>query len=289
MLLIACVNVANLLLARTTARQREIAVRLALGAGRGRLARQLLTESLLLAIGGAAAGTLLAVWGVQVLRLLGTPLSRRDLTPAVSVPRLTEIAIDLQALAFTLGVALLAGLVFSLAPVATRSRARSNELLHEGMASAASGFSLLRRHRMQGLLVVAEISLAMPLLVAGGLLTRSFINLTHVDSGYDPGRLLTFTVASVGTWTPSTFNDEFVARVNMLPGVQAVGYAEILPMARFRSGGPLRPAQPVPGIERPSPLDFRIVSRDFLAAMGMRIIEGRGFTESDGADAPRCC
>jgi predicted permease len=196
-LLIACINVANLMLARTAARQREIAVRLALGASRGRLIRQLLTESTMLALLGGAAGTGLAFGGLRLLQALGAGLPRGDLTLGVSIPRLDEIGIDLRVLAFTLAIALLTGVLFGLAPAARHSRSGQTDTLREGSASSAgSGFNLLRGHRLQGLLIVAEIAMAMLLLVGGGLMIRSFVNLSNVDPGYNPAGLLTFQVFS---------------------------------------------------------------------------------------------
>jgi putative ABC transport system permease protein len=286
-LLIACVNVANLLLARTAARRREIAVRVALGAGRGRLARQLLTESMLLAIAGGAAGTLFALGGLQLLHALGASLPRGDLTPGVSIPRLEEITIDMSALAFTLVLTVTTGILFGLAPVRRQSSPRYADILREGGSSTTSGFNLLRHHRMQGLLVVAEVAMATVLLVGGGLLMHSFIKLSHVDPGYDPVNLLTFNVPSTGRG-PTSFNEDLVAHLQSLPGVRAAGYAELMPMVRFRSGIPIRPAQPFsPGNNPPGPIDSRIVSRDFLRAMGVRVIDGRGFTENDRDGQPR--
>jgi predicted permease len=285
-LLIACVNVALLLLARTAGRRREFAVRAALGAGRIRLAGQLLTENAMLAIAGAAAGTAVAFGALQLLRKLGTSLPRQDLTPGVSIPRLDEIAIDLPALAFTLGLSLITGTLFGLAPALRHSRPQRTNMMGEGTATAGSGFNLLRRQSPQGLLIVAEIAMAMLLLVGGGLLAHSFIKLAKVDVGYDPVNVLTFNVPSGNRLRPETFNDDLVARLQSLPAVRAVGYTEVMPMAVFRSGGPFRPAQPAPdaAARPPSPIDYRYVSRDFMGAMGMRVIEGRGFDEEDTAD-----
>ncbi|PYQ94022.1 MAG: permease, partial [Acidobacteria bacterium] len=193
-LLIACVNVANLLLARTAAREREIAIRLALGAGRGRVIRQLLTESILLAIVGAAAGTGLAVGGVRLLRTLGATVPRRGLGPVVSVPRIDEIGIDASVLLFTLAIAIVTGLIFGLAPAVRHSRPHSMNVLHDGSGSPGSGFEIFRRARTQGLLIVAEIALAMMLFVGGGLLMRSFVRLSNVDPGYDLREVVTFQV-----------------------------------------------------------------------------------------------
>jgi predicted lysophospholipase L1 biosynthesis ABC-type transport system permease subunit len=193
-LLIACVNVANLLLARTAAREREIAIRLALGAGGGRVIRQLLTESILLAILGAAAGTGVAFGGVRLLRLLATTLPRRDLGTVVSIPRIDEVGIDASVLLFTLAVAILTGLLFGLAPAVRHSRQNAIDVLHDGSGSPMSGFEVFRRARMQSLLIVAEIATAMMLFVGGSLLMRSFVRLSNVDPGYDLREVVTFQV-----------------------------------------------------------------------------------------------
>src|SRR5256712_3201326 len=167
-LLIACVNVANLVLARTAARHREIAVRLALGAGRGRVVRQLFAENALLALVGGVAGIVLAFGGVRLLKILGASLPRRDLMLGVSIPRLDEIGIDATVLAFTFGMSVLTGIVFGLAPALGHWRSLSITALRESAGSPVSGFNLFRRHRLQGLLIVSEIGMAMMLFVAGG-------------------------------------------------------------------------------------------------------------------------
>jgi putative ABC transport system permease protein len=294
-LLIACVNVANLELARDAARQREIAVRLALGAGHARLIRQLFAESALLALGGAAAGVALSSGGVQLLRTLGASLPRGDLAAGVSIPRLEEITIDLPVLAFTLVAAIVTAILSGLAPAVRQSRSLETDVLREGASSAISGFNLLRHHRMQGVLIVAEIAMAMLLLVGGGLLIHSFVNLADVDPGYDPSGVLTFQVYSPRPRS-ATFEDDFVARLRSLPSARAAGYAEMLPLVRFRSGVGLRPVQgaatepppPAPGARlSPAGPDARVVSRDFLNAMGMRIVAGRGFGDNDRAGQPK--
>ena len=183
-LLIACVNVASLLLARTAARDHEIAVRRAVGASPGRLIRQLLTESMLLSCIGGLAGTALAFGAVRLLRSLAATLPRRDLGPGVTMPRLDEIAIDMPVLAFTVVVAVLAGVVCGLLPALRHARSREADRLRERGGS----------HHVRGTLVVAEIAMAMVLLVGGGLLIRSFVKLATNDLGYDSSRVLTFQV-----------------------------------------------------------------------------------------------
>ena len=188
-LLVACVNVANLLLARTATRELEIAVRRAVGAARGRLIRQLLAESALLSLVGGLIGTVVAFGGVSLLRLLATSLNRRDLTRGANLPRLDQIGIDGSVLAFTIGVALFAGLLFGLIPAIRQSRQRDADLLREKQAS----------HGVRGTLVVAEIAMAVMLLVGGGLLIHSFLRLSTVERGYTATNVLTFQAAPQGT------------------------------------------------------------------------------------------
>jgi predicted permease len=301
-LLIACVNVANLLLARSAGRQREIAVRLAIGAGRGRLIRQALTESVLLALVGGIAGTALAFGGVRLLQTLGAGLPRRDLGGlGVGLPRLDEIGIDATVLAFTLGASVVTGVLFGLAPAIRQSRPSPMDTLREGAGSATSGFNLFRGNRMQGLLVVAEIAMAMILFVGGGLLIHSVVNLSQVDPGYDPTHLLTAQVSLPrGRYAGaqlSAFADNMAAQLQRLPGVRAAGYARQLPMVRMRQitllrttpdmPNPMPAPPPFDGRQLPQVPDTRVVSRDFLKAMGVRLIAGRAFGENDGTGQPQ--
>ena len=297
-LLIACVNVANLVLARAAARQREIAVRVAIGASRAQLIAQALTESVLLAVVGGIAGTALAIGGLRLLRILGASLPRRDI-PGVGFPRLDEIGIDVSVLTFALAVSIVTGLVSGLAPAIRQSRAGTMDLLREGSGASASGFNLLHRHRMQGLLVIAEIAMATPLFAGGGLLIHSLINLSRVDPGYDAAHVLTAQVSLPRRYaaTLPAFADDLAARLERLPGVRAAGYARALPMVRMRQLTMLRmtpemPRQmpappPFDGRQLPEVPDMRVVSRDYLQAMGVRVVEGRGFDERDGAGKPQ--
>ena len=295
-LLIACVNVANLLLARSAVRQREMAVRRALGATPGRLARQALTESVLLAVAGGTAGTALALGGIQVLRTLATTLPRRDIGPGAALPRLDEVGLDGSVLLFTLAASMATGLLFGLAPALRLLRSGQAQVLREGAGSAMAGFNLLRRQRTQGLLVVAEIAMATMLLVGGGLLLRSFAKLSSVDPGFDTTKVLTFQVllpgaASIGT--PLAFAADFAARLQAAPGIETVGYAEQLPtMNRFSTTvmrktaamPPVPPAPPMVGAPIPPETpDTRYVSPGFLDAMGTEVIAGRGFGDPKGA------
>ena len=298
-LLIACVNVANLVLARAAARQRELALRVAIGASRRQLIAQALTESVLLAVVGGVAGTGLAFGGLRILRTLGGSLPRRDIGPGVAFPRLDEIGIDMRVLAFTLVVSVVTGIVAGLAPAIRQSRAGTMDLLREGAGAASSGFNLFRRQRLQGVLVIAEIAMATLLFAGGGLLIHSLINLSRVDPGYDPTHVLTAQVALPRRYatTVPAFADTLAAQLERLPGVRAVGYARALPMIRMRQLTLLRttrempPRMPAPppfdGRQLPESPDMRVVSRDYLRAMGVRVVEGRGFEERDGAGKPQ--
>jgi putative ABC transport system permease protein len=284
-LLIACVNVANLLFARTDARQREMAIRIALGAGRGRIIRQLLTESVVLALLGGAAGTALAFGGIRLMRSLATTLSRMDLGVQLAFPRLQEIGVDLTALTFAIAASLGTGIVCGLAPALRHSRGERMDTLR----------SLSPRNRMRRLLIVAEVAMAMTLLVGGGLLIHSFVKLATVDLGYDPSNVLTFQVGLPADRYSGpqlrTFAEDLVARLRSVPGVRAAAYARQLPLVAisesfwFRRTPQLADSPPPP--TPATSTDARVVSRDYLEVMGIRVIAGRAFGEGDGAGRPR--
>jgi putative ABC transport system permease protein len=296
-LLIACVNVANLLLARAVAREREIAVRVALGAGRGRIVRHLLTESVLLALAGGVAGIVLARGGIQILKTLGTTMGRFDLGSGLPFPRVAEIDLDASVLGLTVIVSTAAGVFFGLAPALRHSRTKSLEVLRRGAASAPSGFSIVGRHPARGLLVVAEIAMAVMLLVGGGLLIHSFVKLANVNPGYDAADVLTFQVALPPDRYPNarvkTFADDLVARLRQLPGVQEAAFARQLPMVILtdtlslsRSPGLSQPPKP----DDSAPIiraDLRVVSQDYLTVMRIPVIQGRSFNDHDRDGQPR--
>jgi putative ABC transport system permease protein len=278
-LLIACANVASLLLARSAARSHEMAVRAALGAGRGRLVRQTLTESLVLAILGGAAGIGFAFGGIALFRELGTSLSRFDLgTAATSFPRLSDISVDHVALFFALFASILTGLVFGLAPALRCSRQSRADALRD--ATSAAGFGIRRGRAMQSGLVVAEIALAVPLFVGGALLIRSFMNLAAVDPGYDVSHVLTFQIAARGDkYTAAQiklFADDVVARIRSVPQVTAAGYARQLPMVQLIDSLQLRTSlEPQADGAPPTGGDSRFVSDGYLQAIGARLAAGR--------------
>jgi predicted permease len=307
-LLIACVNVTNLLLARTAARQRDLAVRRALGATRGRLARAALTESAMLALIGGAAGVALAFGGVRVLRTLGMALAPRDMGPGFRIPRIEDIGIDTPVLVFTAAIAVIVAVLTGLAPALRESRALPIGALRHTSSSAISGFNLMRRHGLHGLLVVAEIGMAVTLFVGAALLMHSFVKLSRVDPGYDPSGVMTFRITLPGERTDDqrkAFAAALAARFHSLPGVVSAGYAESLPtvrlgrLATLSATQPPRPSPkpgpgPGPGLpvapvrewapgERP---DTRLVSKDYLKTMGIRVVAGRGLRDDDGSGQP---
>src|SRR5574341_875162 len=223
-LLIACVNVANLLLARATAREREMAVRSAVGAGRGRIVRQLLTESLLLAMVSSAVGILLAQWAIDALGALGPE----------QLPRLQAVSIDGRILLFTLALTLLTGVLFGLAPVLQAGQVNLNELLKEGGRGGAG----VRQRRLRDALVVVEVALALVLLVGAGLLARSFWKLQQADSGFDHERVLTANLLLRGARYDNgpkiiAFQKQLLERVSALPGVQSAGLTSDLPWTGY--------------------------------------------------------
>ena len=282
-LLIACANVANLLLARAASRQREIAVRIAIGAGRGRLIRQLLTESLLLSAVGGAVGTLLAAAGVELFRQLATDLGRIDLGAlGIGFPRLQAIRINSQVLVYAVAVSIASGLLFGLLPA-----------LRHGFDSRMDALKG-RRLNAQGLLVVAEMAMATVLFVGGGLLIHSFVKLTQVEVGYDPANVLTFQVSLPGALRSvadqKRFAEDFVARLQSIPGVQSAAYANQLPLVALENGLQIRASAREPPSQGGPPArgaDVRLVSAEYLQTMGIHVAAGRPFGEGDGASAPR--
>ena len=304
-LLLACVNVATLVLARTAARQREIVIRIALGAGRWRLMRYLLTESVTLGLCGGLAGVLLAFGGVRVLRWLAAALPRIDLGNQLSIPRINEIGVDGTVLAFSFVISIATGVLFGLVPALRYARGDDSMAMREGERSTVSGHRLRRHVSVRGALVVVEIGLAMVLLAGGGLLIRSFVELSNVDAGYNPSDVVTFQVALPPDLYPpartKAFAEELAGRLRSVPSVESAGYANQLPMVDLVNSFPLGPVprpRPQPSDRsQPPPLagsesgsgfaDIRLVSRDYLEVMRIPVLAGRGFVESDGPGRPR--
>jgi putative ABC transport system permease protein len=279
-LLIACANVANLLLARAATRQREMAVRAALGAGRLRVARQLLTESVLLSLTGGGLGLLVAFWGVRALGQWS----------GSSLPAMHGIGIDAWVLAFTLGVSVLTGLAFGLAPAFPAARADVNAALKQESHGEMGGHRKWLRH----FLVVSEVALALVLLIGAGLLIKSFSRLHDVNPGFRTDGVLTFQVTlAEGKSSPQKVNfiKQIVERLKALPGVQAVAATDSLPLTQFNRISPAEiEGRPPIDLRKAKPGEVRPVSRptvtlDYFNAMGIPLKNGRAFTLQD-ARAP---
>ena len=277
-LAIAAANVASLLLGRGVSRRKEIAVRLALGASRARVVRQLLTESVVLALAGSVAGLLLAWWAERWLVAL---------SPG-GVLRLSETSIDPVVLGFSFLVAMVTGLVFGAVPAWQVSRTSPHEDLKNGGARGSEGS---RGGRTRDALVAFEVGIALVLLVGAGLLLRSFSALSSVDTGIDTRNLLTFAISAPGRGGPpaqqSAFYDAVLSRIASLPGVTHVGAAVTLPIGGDDfSTQYIVEGQPVPAPGEEPSAGWQIVSRGYFEAIGMRIKAGRDFRPGDTPDAP---
>ncbi|MCM3901967.1 MAG: ABC transporter permease [Pyrinomonadaceae bacterium] len=275
-LLISCANVANLLLSRSSTRKKEFALRAALGAGRLRIIRQLLTESLLLSIVGGIAGTLLAAWGVQILSSIVPP----------DFPRQEEIAIDGWVLGFTLLISVLTGIIFGLAPAIQSTKLDLIDALKASGRNSASS----HRHSLRSLLVMSEMALALILLIGAALMIQSFLRLRHVSPGFISDNVLTMEVSLPRNSYPrerrSSFFQQLIERAQSVPGAQVVAAAKHLPL----SGDNMNFAFDVEG--RPFPpgkspgADCRFVTPEYFNALRISLIKGRVFSESDGPQAP---
>jgi putative ABC transport system permease protein len=274
-LLIACANVANLLLARAVTRQRELAIRAALGASRLRLTRQLLTECLLLAASGGVVGLLLAYWLTGLLGSL-------DLADTVGqVARVTALKIDLRVFGFAMLVSLATGLLFGLLPTLRLSRPNLNKSLREGAHGSKS-----QGRGLRGALLVSEVAIAVVLLSGAGLLMRSFAKLMEVDPGYRPEDLLTAQLRLPprydGEAMRSQFYDQLLQRVAALPGVESVGATSQLPLTRYNMGGTLRVMDRAAETgKREVSAPITAVSSDYFRTMGIGLRAGRFFDESE--------
>jgi putative ABC transport system permease protein len=277
-LLIACANVANLLLARAVARKKEIAVRLALGASRLRIVRQLLTESLLLALLGGGLGLLIARWGVTALVKLDSE----------SLPRAGEISIDGSVLAFTIFVSLLTGLLFGIAPALQTSRPNLPQTLKDASPGLIAGG---RRYQLRQILVVAEIASTLVVLVCAGLAINSFVRLLRFNPGLNPNHVLTAEIAlSPAKYGDrarvAAFYDRLLGKIAALPGVQSVGASSIVPLSGRAVDDPFsiegRPLDP----NRMTVAGHQNITPDFFRTLGIGLLQGRDFNASDTADAP---
>jgi putative ABC transport system permease protein len=279
-LLIACVNVANLLLSRASIRQKEIAIRAALGAGRGRLARQLLTESLLLSLLGGVAGLLLAWWLVDALLNF----------PGLNLPRAEAVGIDARVLGFSFGLALLTGLLFGALPALMAARPNLQQVLKDGGGRMTAGVG---SRRWRNCLIVAEVSLAFLLLVGAGLLTRSFVSLLNVKVGFNTDRLLTFAVslpAARASQTPQRvgFYQQLQTQLASLPEVEAVGIVSSLPLSGHNNGTTVSVERRVlTAGERPPNIGWQSAAAGYFETLGIPILRGRNFTAADAARTQR--
>ena len=282
-LLIACANVACLLLARAAARQKEIAVRGALGASRWRILRQMLTESLLLSLCGALGGGLLAVWGVEWLTGL---LAGNSASFSLRLPRLNEIQIDGAALLFTFTVALLTSLLFGLVPALSASKPDLNQVLKEGGRGTTGG-----RRRWREMLVVAELALSLVLLIGAGLLVNSCIKLQAVDPGFNQRNLLTATVSLAGASqyvgpAREVFYSQLMNQLKTIPGVESASAINHLPLAGDTWGtSVVIEGRPLPPAGQDINATFRVSRPEYFKTMGVQLRAGREFTDRDTPEA----
>ena len=278
-LLIACANVANLLLARAASRSREIAIRTALGASRLRVIRQLLCESLLLALMGGTAGLLLAWWGVDLLGAAG----------AQGLPHIAQIKVNFTVAAFTFALAIGSTVLFGLIPALQVSRPSVNESLQQGAKGSTGG---LHTNRLRGFLVVSQVSLSLLLLAGAGLLIKSFFNLRATNPGFDPVKLMTMQLTLPRVRYPELdqqirAHDAIMEKISTIPGVESAGGVNPLPLAgnisnlSFMVSG----AAPLPRGNHPG-AGYLIVKPDYFQAMKIPVLQGRAFTRADTKDSP---
>jgi putative ABC transport system permease protein len=278
-LLIACANVANLLLARSATRQKEIAIRSALGAVRTRLVRQLLTESVLLSLVGGVCGLLIAVLGISVLMTLTPP----------DIPRTKEVGLDFWVLGFTVLVSLITGVIFGLAPALQASKVNINEALKEGGRSATSGSGT---RSISNMLVIAEVAISLMLLISAGLMIKSFLQLRGLSPGFDVHHLLTVQIALPAAKYGEKpqqiqFVEQLTARIASVPGVQAVAMSNGLPLGRGTENAYIAEGQPLMSEDqRPIAVEFG-VTPDYFRSMNIPILKGRAFTDRDNRNSPK--
>lgn len=275
-LLIACANVANLLLTRSAGRQREMAIRTALGAGRMRILRQLFTESIVLALAGGVVGLLLAIWGT---RLIASYIPE-------GIPRMSELGVDARVLLFTLGAALLTGVFFGLAPALQSSDSNLTETLKEGERNSSRG-----RNRAGSLLVISEVALTLVLLVGAGLLVKSFWRLSQVNPGFNPQNVLAMQVAVSARPEEGAkvngFLTELQSRVKALPGVQSVSVSNGLPFEGANFPPFVIEGQPPPPQGQEPNGILYMVSTDYFKTMGIELVRGRLFASQDTPETPQ--
>lgn len=280
-LLIACVNVANLLLARAQIRSRELAIRASMGASRVRVIRQMLTESILLGCCGGALGLAIAHWGVRLILAMSPKIGGR------SIPFFAEIGLDWRVLGYTLFITLLAGFLVGLVPAWRASKPDLGETLKEAGRSGDMGH---RRHRLLGAFVVSQVALSMILLVCAGLMIKSYFRLTNIDPGFDPHNLLTLVTELPNKRYESqsarlAFYDEIARRVETLPGVEGLGLINILPMGEMQNNVAfeIEGAPPLPS-GKYNIAEHRVANPDYFKVMRIPFKEGRAFTPQDDGE-----
>ncbi len=285
-LLIACANVANLTLARATARSREIAIRLSLGARRSRIVKQLLTESVILALIGGALGLVLAAWGTHALQVLLAPDAGSH---SLRLPRANEIGIDLPVLLFTFLLSLVTGIGFGLAPAIVASRSEVNETLKEGGRGSAGS---IRGAATRRSLIVAEIAVAIVLLIGAGLLLRSFMRLQSIDAGFNPHNVISLVVSVSGQpnyvgASREVLYSRVLSNVEALPGVRSASMVNHLPLAGDQWGVPVAiEGRPLPRPGQGKSVVYRVARPNYFATMRIPMVAGRDFTVQDNANAP---
>lgn len=281
-LLIACVNIANLLMAKSATRQKEMAIRVAVGASRQRLIRQLLTESVLLSFVGGAAGLLVALWGIESLGVIkpASILSLQELD-------FENARIDGPVLGFNLALSIFTGLLFGLMPAFQAARSEVNDLLKDGAGSKIEARGWGRRLSPRNLLVVAEIALAMVLLIGAGLMIRSFARLQAIETGFDPTNTLTLKteLPKYKRDAAAAFYEQLLARVSSLPGVESASVANSTPLSS-NSGATLLTIEGRPPLESPG-VRLHSVGPDYFKTLRVRLLAGRVFAEQDRAGASR--
>jgi putative ABC transport system permease protein len=282
-LFIACANTANLLLARAVARQKEFALRFALGAGRLRLVRQLLTEAVLLALIGGAVGALAGRWGIELLKNFRPSDDAQFWSAYTRTFDYFTIDLDWRVLTFNFLLALLTGVLFGLLPAIQSSRGNVNQALKEGSGSSFAGFGKLRRLSARNLLVIGEIALSLVLLAGAGLMIKSLMRLQAVNLGFSPDNVLTM-AAPVRRPLPG-FYEQLLARVQTLPGVEAAGIGSTAPLLGYTS----MTVMDIEGRTTDGPIGVGLhsVSPGYFQTLGISLLKGRVFTERDRIGAPR--
>ena len=280
-LLIACANVASLLLTRSLGRQKEVAIRSALGASRWRVVRQLLTESLVLSLLGGAAGLIVAYWSVPAL------VSALPQNQLIAMPFLKTLGLDTRILLFSFGLSLFTGVVFGLAPSLQSSRLDLNEVLKEGGRTMAAGAS----HRLRSAMVVTEIALAVVLLIGAGLMMKSLLRLLQTNVGFQTDNLMTMTVvlpAAKFTEANQIINvqQQLQDRLQSLPGVSSAGTIDILPLNGGNTSRFFVDGEPAPPPGQETEANVRVVSDTYFKTLGVPLLSGRMFDERDGPDKP---